>query len=160
MNTTGWTVLVLGIFIVLIVIGLIVATGRKRQQQAREDATELRAQSEEAALDARQREAEAASKQVEAEKTQIEADRLQREAQDMRDTADDHLRKANEIEPDFTSDDGGRGDDAFGPVGTQKPTPGDDRPAAEDPALGNTRRDRDPLDTARDPDNPRRDDIS
>lgn len=161
MDTIGWTVLVIGIIVILIVIGLIIAARRKRQQQDREHATELRAQSQESALDARQREAEAASQQVEAEKTQIDAERLQREAQEMRVRADDHLREADEMDPDSTGEDRDHRNDAVGPVDAAgKPTQGADSQAvvAEAPTPGNTRHFHDSDDPAIDPDNPRSDD--
>ena len=160
MNTIGWTVLAIGIVAILIVVGLIIAAGRKRQQRDWEHATKLRAQSQESALDSRQREAEAASRQAEAEKAQIEAERLQQEAQDMRGEADEHMRNAEELDPNSAGD-GGRGNDAFGPKDAAGgPSQGvDSRSAdAQAPTLG-PRHVHDSDDPAIDPDNHRSDNI-
>lgn len=125
MDTTGWIVLIVGIILVLVIIGAIVAANRKRQAVKRDhnrvQATDLRGKGEETALDARHREAEAAQQRAEAEKAKIEAERLQQKAQqthaeakDIHGRADDNLRKADDLDPDLPH--GHRGEDGAGPA--------------------------------------------
>jgi uncharacterized protein HemX len=107
--------IIIGIVVVLAVIGLLVALGRKRRQahlehqkeKSRQQAAEIRQKAQDTELEAREREARAAMADAEAQRAELEAERLRREAserqsdaQSLREETMHHARRADELDPD------------------------------------------------------------
>jgi len=133
----SWLIWVIVAIIVIAVIAAVVAASTKRKkQQNRTRAGELREQAaaqatglQQREAHARETEARAAEARAEAERRQAEADRLEAEARDRHETAagyrDQHaenLRRADELDPDVDT----RSDDYAGPetTGTTASTTG------------------------------------
>ena len=122
----SWLIWVIVAIIVIAVIAAVVAASTKRKkQQNRTRAGELREQAaaqatglQQREAHARETEARAAEARAEAERKQAEADRLEAEARDRHETAAgyrdqqaENLRRADELDPDVDT----RGDDYTGP---------------------------------------------
>jgi hypothetical protein len=122
----SWLIWVIVAIIVIAVIAAVVAASTKRKkQQNRTRAGELREQAaaqatglQQREAHARETEARAAEARAEAERKQAEADRLEAEARDRHETAAgyrdqqaENLRRADELDPDVDT----RGDDYSGP---------------------------------------------
>ncbi len=125
METSQLIWIIIGIVVVLAVIGLVVALGRKRRQarvehqkeKGRQQAAEIRQKAQDTELEAREREARAAMADAEAQRAEVEAERLRREASErqsdaqvLREETVNHSRKADELDPDIDTQrrDGGR----------------------------------------------------
>jgi FtsZ-interacting cell division protein ZipA len=121
-----WLIWVIIAVVVIALIALLVTmAGRKKKERNREHAGELRQQAaarapevKEREARARETEAEAAAARAEADRKQAEADRLEAQAQDrhqaageVRDEHHEHLRKADELDPDVNT----KRDDYQGP---------------------------------------------
>ena len=119
MKPIVWIILIV---VVLAVIGLLVMMSRRRQLETRRDeAADLRAEAEQHDRDHREREASAAEAQAQAEKARAEAEeqraravQLEAEAERRaehataaRDQRDEHLRQADERDPDVDVSDRG-----------------------------------------------------
>lgn len=117
--------IVLAVIAVAIVVALLMAARKKKAERDRVHAGELRERAAAQATDlqkreahARETEAEAAAARAEAERKQAEAQRLAAEAEERRRAADvqhqehqDHLRRADELDPDVNT----RSDEYTGP---------------------------------------------
>jgi hypothetical protein len=119
MKPIVWIILIV---VVLAVIGPLVMMSRRRQLETRrEEAADLRAEAEQHDRDHREREASAAEAQAQAEKARAEAEeqraravQLEAEAERRaehataaRDERDEHLRRADERDPDVDVSDRG-----------------------------------------------------
>lgn len=115
MTTMQWIWIIIGIVVLLIVIGFLVALGRRknrarveqRNQEDREHAARLRDEARDAGLDARENQAAADRKRAAAEQAAVDADRLKIEAERQRAAAaerqaeaTDRLRQAEAVDPD------------------------------------------------------------
>ena len=111
MSTTGWILLIVGIIVLIVIIALVVkAAGRAKVAQQERDrgrASALRDAGTQSDLAAKADKAEAAEAKAKADKARVEAERLEREAADRdskaadtRGRADEHLRAADQIDPD------------------------------------------------------------
>lgn len=112
-STIVWIV-VIAIAVVALLAAIAVAASRKKKERNRAHAAELREQAAEQVSDVQRREAlaketeaKAAAARAEAERKAAEAERLEAEAQDRAQAADrhrqehqEHLRKADELDPD------------------------------------------------------------
>lgn len=115
--------LIIAIVVVLALVAFLVTKGRKRREDSqREQAAELRStaaqhdretrEKEAAALEAQAKadkaRAEAQERQARAQKLEAEAERRGEGAASARETRDEHLRRADERDPDVQLDDDGR----------------------------------------------------
>lgn len=104
-----WMWVIIAVVAVLVIGALIAALGRdKSAERRRNEAAELREQALAAQEEVRERETEAAATRAKVEEAKVRADELERRAQaeqkaaaDIRDQAQDHLAKADRIDPDF-----------------------------------------------------------
>jgi preprotein translocase subunit SecF len=136
-----WIWLIIAIVVVAIIAAIVMAGNKKKKERDRSRAGELREEAAVKATDvqqhdarARETEARAAEARAESERKQAEADRLAAQAQDRTRTADEHreehqehLRRADELDPDVDhkSDEyagPGVGDGAAGQDGTEPTT--------------------------------------
>lgn len=107
----------LGIIVLLLLIGVVVKARRRREVEAnRAEAFELREERDRAGLHAEEQAADAASADARARQARVEAQKLEREAtarteeaRGSRDRAQEHHRRAIELDPD--SDRQGESDD-------------------------------------------------
>lgn len=120
-----WLIWVIVVIVVLVVLAIIVSAAnrakktrnRQRAGQMREEATERASEVQQREARARETEAQAAAARAEADRKQAEAERLEaqagdrgRSAAELREEHEEHLRRADEIDPDVdTSDDRDRG---------------------------------------------------
>ena len=122
----SWIIwVVIAVVVIAVLAAVILAGGKKKKERNREHAGELRDQAAARAPElkkteahARETEAQAAAARAEADRKQAEADRLEAEATNrhqsaaaIRDEHQDHLRKADELDPDVNT----RSDDYTGP---------------------------------------------
>src|SRR3954454_12588131 len=114
----SWVIwVIVAIIVIAIVVALLIAANKKKTERNRSRAGELREQASQQATEvqarearARETEASAAAARAEADRKQAEADRLAAEAQDRQKTAAeareqhlDHLRRADELDPDVNT---------------------------------------------------------
>ena len=134
----SWLIIVIvAVIVVAIIVALVLAANKKKKERDRVHAGELR---EEAATQAsglqqrearaRETEAEAAAARAEADRKQAEAERLSAQADDhhrdagaAREEHEDHLRRADEVDPDVNT----KHDDYTGPDTERAGTSGTDR---------------------------------
>jgi hypothetical protein len=114
---------------VAIIVAIVLAANKKKKERDRVRATELREQAatqasglQQREARARETEAEAAAARAEADRKQAEAERLAAQADDhhrsagaAREEHEEHLRRADELDPDVNT----KGDDYTGP-GTER----------------------------------------
>lgn len=126
-----WTI-VLIIVIVLVVLGLLAwAVQRKKKQQARIRADELRSKAADTHTDVHLQDAKAREAEAEAQRARAQADRLEAQAREeriaheqVRAQQEDHLREADRLDPDVDHS------------GADRPVEGgstSERPVAEEP---------------------------
>jgi hypothetical protein len=114
----SWIIwVVIAIVVIAILAAIVLAGGKKKKERDREHAGELRDQAAARAPElkkteahARETEAQAAAARAEADRKQAEADRLEAEATnrhqsaaEIRDEHQEHLRKADELDPDVNT---------------------------------------------------------
>jgi flagellar biosynthesis/type III secretory pathway M-ring protein FliF/YscJ len=100
-----WIVVV--IVVALVIVGLVVFSGRKRKLKAdRRRAAEMRQQAETDELGAREGEAKAARAEADAQQAEVDTERLRREARDrqeeaqtVREGSQERVREADELDP-------------------------------------------------------------
>jgi len=103
-----WIIIILVVLAVLLAAALIwTAMKRKKDQVARQRASELRSDAASTAAEKQEREARARAAQAEADRVRAEADKLEVRAQQERTSYDmtqakqeDHLREADRLDPD------------------------------------------------------------
>jgi Flp pilus assembly protein TadB len=103
-----WIIIILVVLAVLLAAALIwTATRRKKDQVARQRASELRSDAASAAAEKQEREARARAAQAEADRVRAEADKLEVRAHEERTSYDmtqakqeDALREADRLDPD------------------------------------------------------------
>ena len=123
MDTSVLIWIIVAIVVVAVIIGVVVflrKRGTSRADANRKKAAEIRAKAQETDLAAREREAEAARVQAEAKRAEadaqaakVRAERLsqegaerQNEANGVRAKVDEHLQKADKVDPDVNTDHG------------------------------------------------------
>lgn len=111
----SWLIwVIIAIIVIAVLAAVLVAGNRKKKERDRERAVELREQAaaqasglQQRQAQARETEAEAAAARAEAERKQAQAERLEAQAQDRQRAAEaareehsEHLRRADEVDPD------------------------------------------------------------
>ena len=111
----SWLIwVIIAIIVIAILAAVLVAGNRKKKERDRDRAVELREQAaaqasglQQRQAQARETEAEAAAARAEADRKQAQAERLEAQAQDRQRAADaareehsEHLRRADEVDPD------------------------------------------------------------
>src|SRR3954465_14574354 len=136
----SWVIwVIVAIIVTRVTAALVMAANKKKTERNRSRAGELREQASQQATEvqarearARETEASAAAARAEADRKQAEADRLAAEAQDRQKTAAesreqhlDHLRRADELDPDVNT----KSNNYSGPTGrsTDDRYPGDEQ---------------------------------
>ncbi|MFO6452243.1 MULTISPECIES: hypothetical protein [unclassified Aeromicrobium] len=124
-NVDTWVWILIAVVAVLLLLALVAALAKRgskakeerrleQERQHREEAARLRDEAREASVTANQTAAGAAAARADADQARLDAERLERQAKDLeheahetKQHADHRLSKADEIDPDVTTDEHG-----------------------------------------------------